>query len=97
MVLSVLTFRSAAAGLILLPALYVLGFTLIFSLALAELVSRFPRGSRRWPAAGRSALSSLFLVLGLIQFHNLRFPVNRRTFLMKRNAANRPPPSCPDQ
>lgn len=37
LILSVLTFRNRAVGLLLLPALHVLGFTLIFSLAIGEL------------------------------------------------------------
>lgn len=37
LLLALLTYRSHPLGLLLLPALYVLGFTLIFSLALGEL------------------------------------------------------------
>ena len=38
LILSVLAYRSHGTGLLLLPAIYVLGFTLIFSLAVGELV-----------------------------------------------------------
>lgn len=38
LILSVLTYRDHGTGLLLLPAIYVLGFTLIFSLAVGDLV-----------------------------------------------------------
>ena len=41
MILSVLTYRSHRLGLLLLPAIYVLGFTLILSLAVGELSSHW--------------------------------------------------------
>lgn len=65
LILSVLTFKSRALGLILLPALYVLGFTLIFSLALGEIVKPLFDAALSpaafWPAA---LLSTFFLILG---------------------------------
>jgi hypothetical protein len=73
LVLSLLTYRNHRAGLLLLPALYVLGFTLIFSLAVGELVkplfSAEPSMSALLPALG---LSGLFLLLGVLHLAKLQ-------------------------
>ena len=73
LILSVLTYRSHGTGLLLLPALHVLGFTLIFSLAVGELVKPLFRATlipaAFWPAL---ALSLLFLVLGILHLITLR-------------------------
>lgn len=72
LILSILTFRSHRLGLIFLPALYILGFTLIFSLALGEIVKPLFNAtlsaSALWPAV---LLSTLFLVLGTLHLHRL--------------------------
>ncbi|MGC0237447.1 hypothetical protein [Arthrobacter sp. SD76] len=73
LILSVLTFRNRAVGLLLLPALHVLGFTLIFSLAIGELAKPLfgvPLSPPAlWPPL---ALSLLFLVLGILHLAKLR-------------------------
>lgn len=73
LILSVLTYTSHGAGLLLLPAIYVLGFTLIFSLAVGELVKPLFNATLSpgafWPALG---LSILFLVLGILHLSKLR-------------------------
>jgi hypothetical protein len=67
LILSVLAYRSHRTGLLLLPAIYVLGFTLIFSLAVGELVKPLFNATLSpgafWPALG---LSMLFLVLSIL-------------------------------
>ncbi|MET1153797.1 hypothetical protein [Arthrobacter sp.] len=72
LILSVLTFRSHKVGLIFLPALYILGFTLIFSLAVGEIVKPLfgvaLSPSALWPAV---LLSMLFLVLGTLHLQRL--------------------------
>ncbi len=72
LILSVLTYRNHAVGLLLLPAIYVLGFTLIFSLAVGELVKPLFGAALSqaafWPAL---ALSLLFLVLGYLHLQKL--------------------------
>jgi hypothetical protein len=78
LILALLAFRRQPAGLVLLPAMYVLGFTLIFSLALAELVKPLfdagPNGFSFWTSA---ALSLLFLVLGWLHLRRLSFDGSR--------------------
>lgn len=73
LILSVLAYRNHGTGLLLLPALYVLGFTLIFSLAVGELVKPLFAATLDpaafWPAL---ALSLLFLVLGIQHLIRLR-------------------------
>jgi hypothetical protein len=73
LILSVLTYRSHRTGMLLLPSLYVLGFTLIFSLAAGELVKPLFGATLSpaafWPAL---ALSMLFLVLGALHLNKLR-------------------------
>lgn len=72
LILSILTFRSHRVGLLFLPALYILGFTLIFSLAIGEIVKPLFNAtlspSALWPAV---LLSMLFLVLGALHLHRL--------------------------
>lgn len=62
LILSILIFRSHKLGLILLPALYILGFTLIFSLAIGEIVKPLFNAALSppalWPAVLLSMLSS---------------------------------------
>lgn len=75
LILAVLVFRNQGAGLVLLPALYVLGFTLIFSLALAELVKPLFDTVPDLPALTAAAvLSALFLVLGGLHLRRLELP-----------------------
>jgi hypothetical protein len=73
LILSVLTYRSHRTGMLLLPSVYVLGFTLIFSLAVGELVKPLFGATLSpaafWPAL---ALSTLFLVLGTLHLNKLR-------------------------
>jgi hypothetical protein len=73
LVLSLLTYRNHRTGLLLLPALYVLGFTLIFSLAVGEMVKPLfgaePSMAALLPALG---LSGLFLVLGILHLAKLQ-------------------------
>ncbi|WP_286132722.1 hypothetical protein [Arthrobacter sp. OY3WO11] len=73
LILSVLTYRNHGIGLLLLPAIYVLGFTLIFSLAVGELVKPMFNAALSpaafWPAL---ALSLLFLVLGILHLSKLQ-------------------------
>ncbi|WP_051476528.1 hypothetical protein [Arthrobacter sp. Br18] len=73
LILSVLTYRQHATGLILLPALHVLGFTLIFSLAAGEVVKPLfdlpLNHASFWPAL---ALSAFFLVLGVLHLRKLQ-------------------------
>ena len=65
LILAVLTFRSRWPGLVLMPSLYLLGFTLIFSLALGELFKplfNVPVSALSlWSSV---LLSAFFLVLG---------------------------------
>lgn len=72
LILSILAFRSHTMGLIFLPALYILGFTLIFSLAIGEIVKPLFNAtlspSALWPAV---LLSMLFLVLGTLHLNRL--------------------------
>lgn len=73
LILSVLTYRAQAIGLILLPALYILGFTLIFSLALGEAVKPLFNAALNpasfWPSL---LLSLFFLVLGTLHLRRLK-------------------------
>ncbi|MET3161783.1 UNVERIFIED_ORG: hypothetical protein ABIB19_000166 [Arthrobacter sp. UYEF10] len=73
LILSVLTYRSHRTGLLLLPSIYVLGFTLILSLAVGELVKPLFGAALNpaalWPAL---ALSILFFVLGALHLYKLR-------------------------
>lgn len=73
LVLALLMFRRRGTGLVLAPPMYVLGFTLIFSLALAELVKpRFGEQTDVLAFFAAAALSLLFLVLGSIHLGKLR-------------------------
>ena len=73
LILSFLAYRNHRTGLLLLPALQVLGFTLIFSLAVGELVKPLfgaaPDGAALLQAL---ALSALFLVLATVHLAKLR-------------------------
>lgn len=73
LVLSLLTYRNHRTGLLLLPALYVLGFTLIFSLAVGELVKPLFRAEPSIPALlAALGLSVLFLVFGILHLAKLQ-------------------------
>lgn len=73
LILSVLTYRNHGTGLLLLPAAYVLGFTLIFSLAVGELVKPMFNATLIPAAFGPElALSLLFLVLGILHLSKLQ-------------------------
>lgn len=87
LVLSFLAYRNHRTGLLLLPALHTLGFTLIFSLALAELVKpHFGAAPDAAALLQALALSALFLVLATVHLAKLRtaappgeqFPVPHR-------------------
>jgi hypothetical protein len=90
LLLAVLTFKSRPLGLLLLPALYVLGFTLIFSLALGELVKplfdRDPNFQALWLSL---ALSTFFGILGSLHLHKLELPAQPRD-KNQRPAKHRP-------
>ncbi|HSO89953.1 MAG TPA: hypothetical protein VLR70_02270 [Arthrobacter sp.] len=65
LILAVLTFRSRWPGLVFMPALYLLGFTLIFSLALGELFKPlFDVPVSALSLWSSILLSAFFLVLG---------------------------------
>lgn len=87
LILSVLTFRSHTLGLLFLPAMYVLGFTLIFSLALGEVVKPLFNAamspSAFWPAA---LLSMFFLVLGSL--HLLRLTISTQPLPSRSHSAH---------
>ncbi|MET3951646.1 hypothetical protein [Arthrobacter sp. UYEF36] len=72
LILAVLTFRGRWPGLVFMPALYLLGFTLIFSLALGELfkpIFNVPVSALSlWSSV---LLSAFFLVLGGLHFWKL--------------------------
>jgi hypothetical protein len=73
LLLAVLTYRAHPLGLLLLPAMYVLGFTLIFSLALGELVKPLWDLGVNTPAFLTSlALSLFFAVLGTLHLVRLQ-------------------------
>lgn len=73
LVLAFLMFRRRGFGLVLAPPMYVLGFTLIFSLALAELVKPWFGEQADVPAFfAAAALSLLFLLLGSVHLGKLR-------------------------
>lgn len=87
LLLAVLTYRSHPIGLLLLPALYVLGFTLIFSLALGELVKPLFGMNTNHQAFWLSfALSAFFGILGIFHLLKLKLPTRpaehdqRRTY-----------------
>uniref|UniRef100_UPI001C0F289A hypothetical protein n=1 Tax=Arthrobacter globiformis TaxID=1665 RepID=UPI001C0F289A len=75
LILAVLTYKAQAMGLILLPALYILGFTLIFSLAVGEAVKPLFNAALNpasfWPSL---LLSLFFLVLGSLHLRRLQLP-----------------------
>jgi hypothetical protein len=90
LILSVLTYRNNGTGLLLLPAIYVLGFTLIFSLAVGELVKPL-FGATLDPAAflPAVALSLLFLVLGIQHLIKLRVSEARAPKAVKSGQGSR--------
>ncbi|WP_205760015.1 hypothetical protein [Arthrobacter sp. PAMC25564] len=85
LILSVLTFRGRWPGLVYAPALYLLGFALIFSLALGELFKPFFSVAVSAVSLCSSlALSAFFLVLGALHLGKLELGV------MRRNETHRP-------
>lgn len=73
MVLSVLTYKAHPLGLLLLPSLYVLGFTLIFSLALGEVVKPLFDANINMQALWLSlSLSMFFAILGAFHLIKLK-------------------------
>jgi hypothetical protein len=90
LLLAVLTFRSRPLGLLLLPALYVLGFTLIFSLALGELVKPLFAAETNFQALWLSlALSTFFAILGSLHLRKLEIPAQPLD-TNRRSATQRP-------
>jgi multisubunit Na+/H+ antiporter MnhF subunit len=87
LVLGLMAYRNRSLGLMLLPGMFILGFTLIFSLAIAELVRPlFGRPIAIGPLAISLALSLLFLALGAVHLARLRVeavPVGRRMFAVR--------------
>lgn len=72
-ILGIMTIRNKGLGHLLTPAMFILGFTLIFSLAVSESVK--PRYDMTVSAGGlvpSLVLSALFLVLTFFHFRNLR-------------------------
>jgi multisubunit Na+/H+ antiporter MnhF subunit len=82
LLLGLMAYRNRSLGLLLLPGMFILGFTLIFSLALGELVRPLFGGQIAiGPLATSLALSVLFLMLGIVHLARLRvetLPVGRR-------------------
>jgi hypothetical protein len=82
LVLGLMAYRNRSLGLMLLPGMFILGFTLIFSLALGELVRPLFGGRVEiGPLTMSLALSLLFLALGVVHLARLRVeaaPVGRR-------------------
>lgn len=75
LLLAVLTYRSHPLGLMLLPAMYVLGFTLIFSLALGEVVKPLFGLEANMQSFWLSlALSIFFAIIGAWHLLKLQFP-----------------------
>jgi len=73
-IVGIMTLRKAGLGLLLIPALFVLGFTLIFSLAVSELVK--PVYDVNISIEGllpSLILSMLFLVLAALHLRKLEF------------------------
>jgi hypothetical protein len=76
LVLGLMAYRNRSLGLVLLPAMFILGFTLIFSLALGEAVRPLFGGRvELGPLAMSLGLSLLFLVLGVVHLARLRIEV----------------------
>jgi hypothetical protein len=72
-ILALMTLKNRGLGLVLTPAMFVLGFTLIFSLVIGELVKPLYQLSPEIPALTISLLLSLlFLVLAAFHLWNLR-------------------------
>jgi hypothetical protein len=72
-VLGIMTARNKGLGLLLTPAMFILGFTLIFSLVVSESVK--PLYDMTVSAAGlvpSLVLSALFLVLTFLHFRKLK-------------------------
>lgn len=72
-ILSILTFKNTSFGIMLMPAIYILGFTLIFSLAVAEIVKPLFQMPIKMDALLQSlSLSVLFLVLGIVHLRKMK-------------------------
>jgi len=73
-IIGIMALRKAGLGLVLIPAMFILGFTLIFSLAVAESVK--PLFDLNITAGGlipSLVLSILFLVLAFLHLRKLEF------------------------
>ncbi len=93
LILAVLTFRSRWPGLVFMPALYLLGFTLIFSLALGELFKPlFDVPVSALSLWSSLLLSALFLVLGGL--HLWKLDLNPGGGAARRTRT--PPPQAAD-
>lgn len=81
-ILAYYTFRNKAIGLVLLPAVYLFGFVLIFSLALGELVKPNFGLPIKYDSLWQSLILSLFfLILGTIHLWKLKFGSKRNNEL----------------
>ena len=73
-IVGIMALRRAGLGVLLIPAMFILGFTLIFSLAIAESVK--PLLDLNITAGGlipSLVLSILFLVLAFLHLRKLEF------------------------
>jgi hypothetical protein len=77
-IIAIMVAKNKGLGLLLAPAMFILGFTLIFSLAVSEMVK--PSYQLVVDMRGMVpslVLSVLFLILVIFYFHNLK--VNENT------------------
>ncbi|MDN4644545.1 hypothetical protein [Arthrobacter sp. PsM3] len=89
LILAVGTFRRRWPGLVLMPALYLLGFTLIFSLALGELFKpQFGVPVSALSLWSSVLLSALFLVLGGL--HLWKLELDSSGVVTQRRGIHRP-------
>lgn len=97
LLLALLTYRSHPLGLLLLPALYVLGFTLIFSLALGELAKPLFGLDVNLPAFWLSLVLSVFFA-AIGTFHLLKLDLTPRPRgRAPQEAYQGPPGPIPEQ
>lgn len=97
LLLALLTYRSHPLGLLLLPALYVLGFTLIFSLALGELAKPLFGLDVNLQAFWLSLVLSVFFA-AIGTFHLLKLDLTPRPRgRAPQEAYQRPPGPIPEQ
>lgn len=91
LLLAFLTYRSHPLGLLLLPALYVLGFTLIFSLALGELAKPMFGLDINLQSFWLSLVLSVFFA-AIGTFHLLKLDLTPRPRQPASQAASQRPP-----